>query len=504
VSDLMARISAVASVALGVVALVVLVVTSNPGLRGGAEVHAVFEDAYPLLEGMHVRVDGAVAGSVKRIELNEDGNAAVTLQLFEGTEPPRQGAVATIRQEDITGDSYVSLSPGAASAPLGADPIPPRRTMVAPRFDDLLNSFDEPVRQGLELLFVQLGRTLEARGEDVNRAALELRPALAAANRALAEVGSQNQALKALIADAERVTGQAAQRSDELGGLVESLAEVTATTAAHAPALDSALEAAPETVPLATETLTDLSRLADAAKPLAVALGEAAPELAESSMLLGPFLDDAEAVLDDVDPTLELTVELLRASVPTLRANPKRVFTAPFDLTAGIGGLLDSLLGDPVLLKSLFSADTYGGMVPGDASDDVGLGAIGVELGTQIGYPADYDPERRFVRAVAVPSCESLGAPIERGCLLDVLTGLLPLPGSLAAGRQRGGDDGGRPPSGSSSPAIGNGEDSTAGGARERLRRVLDRVGLGDGGGGSHDDPSTDQIDSLLGFLLGP
>ena len=45
-----------------------------------------------------------------------------------------------------------------------------RSTVVAPRFDDLLNSFNEPVRQGLELLLIELGKGLERRGDDLNTA----------------------------------------------------------------------------------------------------------------------------------------------------------------------------------------------------------------------------------------------------------------------------------------------------------------------------------------------
>jgi virulence factor Mce-like protein len=508
VTDTTARLQAIASAAVLAIALAVLYVTSHPGL-GGTSVKAEFEDAYPLLEGMHVRVSGAIAGSANVVELTDEGTAMVTMQLHEGTEPPRADATASIRQEDITGDSYVALSPGDEPEELGDNVIPTEHTLVAPRFDDLLNSFDEPVRQGLEMLFVQLGVAVDRRGEDLNEAALQLRPALRATNQALSEVESQNDALKALIVDAERVTGQAAGRSRELGNLVDSLAETLRTTAAHSPALDRALEIAPETVPRTRRTLERLTRFAVSARPLAVTLGEAAPELAESARLLGPFLDDAEAILDDVEPTLDLTVRLLRASLPTVEANPKRIFTAPFDLSAGIGGLLDALIGDEHLLKALFGADTYGGMEPGDFSDDVGLGSVGVELGTQQGYPADYDPQRRFLRAVAVPSCEMFGLPIQPNCLLDFLASL------STRERNHGGPDGRRararraqPVPGPPRPELRLPVDPR--GSVDGLRRGLDRA-LGEIGGRLN-LPRRDRdrgtslggLEGLLDFVLGP
>jgi virulence factor Mce-like protein len=535
-NDLIARATAVATVFLAAAAVVALYVTSRPDvLRGGTEVNAEFDDAYPLLEGMHVRVDGAVAGTVKEIELGDDGNAHITMQLFEGTSPPRSDALATIRQEDITGDSYVSLTLGNDEEMLGDEEISTERTMSAPRFDDLLNAFNEPVRRGLELVFVELGRTLEGRGEDLNAAALQLRPGLEAANQALAEVSSQNQALRALIEDAQAVTSQAADRSAELGNLVGALAATTRTTADHASALDRGLEAGPETLRAARVTLGKLARATDAAIPFAKTLNDAAPQLALTSLLLGPFLDDAALILDDVEPTLELVTELLRASVPTLETNPKRVFTAPFDLTAGFGAVLDTLIGDPTLVESLFSADCYGGRVPNcDLSDDFGLGAIAVEGGNLPGYPAN-DPERFFVRSAAVPSCETFGVPIAPGCLAEVMSnpgnvaGILPglLPASARTTDRSsaeapdstgdgGGGDGG-PAGDEGVPALPQGPLDPGGGGRpgglnDTLSDAINGLGgpLGGGkggkdqGGGGQQGPAKGPLGDLLDFLLMP
>jgi len=530
-TGLIARITAFATVALAILAVVAVYVTSRPELvHGGTEVRASFEDAYPLLEGMHVRVDGAVAGTVKEVELGDDGNAHVTMQLFEGTSPPRADALATIRQEDITGDSYVSLSRGDAPEMLGEDEIPPERTMSAPRFDDLLNAFNEPVRQGLELVFVQLGRTLEGRGEDLNEAALELRPGLRAANQALGELRSQNEALVSLIADAQRVTGQAAERSRELGGLVDGLAATLRTTSEHLPALDSALEKGPEALARTRTTLAKLRAAATAAIPLAETLREAAPGLVETSGLLGPFLDDAAVIFDDVEPTLALVTKLLRASEPTLEADPKRVFTAPFDLTAGVGAVLDTLIGNPALVRAMFGAECYGGRVC-DPKDDKGLGAVPVEGGNLLGYPTNH-PERYFIRAAAVGSCETFGVPIAPGCLAELpemvqnlLSSLpgFPAPaqagnrGGARAGAERGAKRGGD--TGASDAPLQSVADAAGSrgsrGLADSVNETLDNLGLGglgkkgkDGGSGSGAGKGgagpANPVNDLLDFLLGP
>ncbi len=451
------------------------------------------------------------------IEISDEGTAIVSMELFEGTSPPSADATAAIRQQDITGDSYVALEPGRAAEPLGEETIAMRSTVVAPRFDDLLNSFTEPVRQGLELLLIEVGKGLERRGADLNTAVLELRPGLEAADAALAEVRSQNAALRSLVVDAQAVVGQAAGRSRELGALVDGLSTTLRTTAEHGPALDAAVERLPETSRRARETLGRLADLALDSMPLARTVNASAPDLAESFRLLGPFLDDAKATMDAVAPTLALVENLLTKSLPTLREAPSRVLTAPLDIAAAAGAVLDALLGEEELQKALFSADGYGHGPK--AKDDVGLGAVGVENGNQANYE-DWDPLRYFLRAETVVTCETFGLEISPGCLLEAAAlrsrdGR----GGRGGGGEGGGDagadesaeqatdDGTTPDQGTDAPAgdgggqlgdslgpVGDEVDEILDGAED----VLDQVG------GNGEPPDLDAAEDLLGFLTGP
>jgi phospholipid/cholesterol/gamma-HCH transport system substrate-binding protein len=520
----MARLVAVFTALLLVAALAALYITSHPGVSS-TQVKAEFADVYPLLPGMHVRVDGAIAGSVGDIDITDQGTALVTLELFEGTSPPRADATAAIRQQDITGDSYVALEPGDDAQQLGDTVIGTRNTLVAPRFDDLLNSFDEPVRQGLTLVLTELGKGLERRGDDLNGAVLALRPGLEAADQALAEVRSQNGALRSLITDTENVTGQAAEHSGELGGLVQSLSTTLRTTAERGPALDAALERLPATADTARRTLAKLATLATDSQPLARTLAGSAPDLATTFRELGPFLDDARATMDSVGPTLSLVDYLLTASLPTLRAAPARVLTAPLDIAAAAGAVLDALLGERDLQRALFSADGYGHGPK--AEDDVGLGAVGVEEGTQVGYEG-FDPARRFLRAETVLTCETFGLPIRPGCLNDAINATRAGGGGPSGGGGNqghggsnggndgggGADDGGGAPQPGPGPAgdLGDQLDQTLDGAGDDVGEILDQVGdvVGDALGQNKPDRdhggSSDlgEAEDLLDFLAGP
>jgi hypothetical protein len=356
---------------------------------------------------------------------------------------------------------------------------------------------------------------VQGRGEDLNRAELRLRPALAAAGSAVREVASQNATLSSLIGDTQRVTGQLAAGADDLGRLVDSLATVTQTTAAHSASLDQALALAPRTAARARVTLAHIHNLALAGLPLARTLAGAAPGLAKTARLLGPFVGDASSVLGDVAPTLALTRKLFVASQPTLKAGPHRVFTAPFDIAAGTGKLLTSLVGQRDIVRSLFGADGYG---RGRAShNDVGLSATAVERGDQQGYPANYDPQRFFLRASTVLSCESFGVPIAPGCLSALMAKSTAQPDAAAGGSRGGGGSGGGPqrqsPSAPHTPSAGApAAPNPVGHLGDRVGRILHQVPrhihlpkppLG-GGAGSIPKPGSRALHDLLDFVLGP
>jgi phospholipid/cholesterol/gamma-HCH transport system substrate-binding protein len=502
VNELVARLSAIAYALILLAAGAALYLTSQPGLRGGTEVHAEFQDVYPLLTGMDVREWGGPAGSVSAIQLTDHGTVMVTLQLNGGTTPPSSDASVSIREQDITGDSYVDLSPGHSKQPLGDAVIPTSRTIVAPRFDDLLNSFDRPVQQSLQILLDQLGMAVQGRGEDVNRAVLALRPALSATDTALREVNSQNHTLRRLIGDTENITGQAASGSRELGSLVDSLARITRTTAVHSQGLDAGLQVAPQTLRRARRTLGELTGLAKAGLPAARTLRSAAPQLAQTAELLGPFLDDASAVLTDISPTLDATRRLFTASEPTLAASPKHVLTAPFDVASGTSRLLTTLVGQKDVIHSLFGAEGYGR--PPKNKGAAGLGAVGVERGNQQFYPPNYDRKRFFLRASTVLSCETFGLPIAPGCLAAIAGGAgAPSPSPAAPQPSNPSkpatpnSPGGTPPA----PSAGS-SDGAQGGLLGGATGILHR--LGDTARKPKPPASSGALNDLLHVLLGP
>lgn len=429
--DVVAKAMAVITGLLLVMTVAVLVVTSRPS-SDKRQVVAEFRDAFPALEGMQVRTDGAAAGSTGKITVTKDGLAAITLLVDKDVPAPRADASATIRQLDSTGDSYIAYDPGKAAEPLkerdgkltiacdAPTPTAPcTNTLAAPRLDDLINAFGPPEQAGVKLILEELSRAVDQRGGDLNRAALRLVPALDAANTALGEVNSQNRALKSMITDLQAVAGQGASRKAELARLIGSLERTLGATAASTRPLDAGLEKLPEAQRAARTTLASLTRAANAGRPLGRQLSAVAPGLQTLLQRTPSFLQDVRFAVRQARPTLELTRQLLVAAAPAIAADPQRVVTGAFDLAPALSNLLKGILGGDETIRGLFGDDKDGG-----AEDrkgfGFGLGAVTSDPGTYSDAPAGYR-DRNFIRVTAGVTCQSFGVAVRPGCLTDLL-----------------------------------------------------------------------------------
>ena len=390
-----------AAIAVGVLVLfaiaIVLVLVGRDA--GGTIVRAEFTSASGLLEDNEVRVQGAPAGSVDRIELTKRNTALVTLRLNDGVGSPRRDATAAIRPVDLLGDNYVTLSLGEDRAPLRGT-IKPRATSNAPRLSDVLSTFRPSVRRGLQALFVELGKGVERRGGDISRAAVALRPGLEATDELMRELGSQRASLRNLIEDARRTTRQLAGRDRALGSLVDNLGTTLQTTADKRRALDETLEAAPGLLVRLGRTSRGLSQTARAATPLAHSLRSAAPHLSRTTRDLAPFLDETKRAIKPTRPLLRRLREFLVDGQPTFA-----------QLGTGLGKLREAAPDVRSLVSALIPAAE-----PISEGFFVNFADQGAEPGTQPLDPTA-DPARRYWRGAAVFTCEAFGVKIAPNCL---------------------------------------------------------------------------------------
>jgi virulence factor Mce-like protein len=376
---------------------------ASDGSGGGSTFQAEFQDARGLVEGNDVRVNGAPAGTVEDMKLTDHGTALVTMKLDEDIPRPTAGATAAVRPVDLLGDTYLALEPGDAQTPLQG-PIPASRTLNAPRLDDLLRTFGEPQRDALKVLLVEGGVALDRRGADLNRAALELSPALRAADGAMRELGSQNADLRSFVSNAEHVTSQAADRNADLGNLVDSLDTTLSATASSSGDLDRSLAGLPPTLNRISSTTGRLNSTARAALPLAQSLQQTAPGLSRAAEQLGPFLRSTRQAADQLHPTISQASEVLAENAGTFAA-----------LRTGLG---QAAADSPTFSRFMDAVE------PAAPAISAGFFKNFPDQATEPGkQPFDpfADPRRHYWRGAAVLTCQTFGLRIHPGCLSDFL-----------------------------------------------------------------------------------
>lgn len=421
--DVMARLSALTLAGVLVLSLAGYAVLHYGLLSRGSEYQAEFADAWPLVPGMDVRVSGAVVGAVRGVQLTDHGTALVTFQLRPGVPAPRADASVAIRQDDLLGDSDLSLELGTAKAPLRG-PIPISRSIQEPRLDDFLDIFRAPVRAALQTFIVEVGTAMEDRGADVNQAILDLRPGFLALGNVLDEVNGQLTALRQGLANAHQVTAQLSQNSGDLDRLVLGLQRTASGVAAQSSALNAGLARLPATLAQTDVTLRRVSSLTTAVTPLADTVSAAAPGFEHVAGLLGPYAAALGTASRLASPTLTAAGDTLRGGAPTLAALHRMKVS---NLLNPAGGLFAAL--GPVFNQGATA-------LFGSPSGVGGLGGVAVP-GNDAAAP-DVDPARDYLGGYLVVGCSLFGVPDTPGCLSRILSTYLDRGPSTAAAQRTG------------------------------------------------------------------
>jgi virulence factor Mce-like protein len=405
-NTVVARLSALALAGILVASLAGYAVLHSGLLDQGPEYKAEFADAWPLVPGMDVRVSGAVAGSVRAVTLTKEGTAAVTFQLDPGVPQPRADASVAIRQDDLLGDTDLSLELGSARKPL-TGPIPVSRSIQEPRLDDFLDIFRKPVRAGLQAFIVELGNALENRGVDVNDAILKLRPGFEALGQVFGQLQSQIGSLKRLIANSHAVTNQLASRTSDLDRFVVGFEHTVTGVATQSAQLDEGLAQLPATLTETGTTLRRVDMLTNALEPLSRTIIAGAPGFRTAAGEVGSYANALSTAARLAAPTVYLAGVALRHSAPALKALRHTTFANLLNPTSGLFTALQPILGR--LSDGLFGSSKGGG-----------LG--GVVLPGNDPTAPHVDPARDYLSAYLVISCELFGIPDSPGCLSKVLT----------------------------------------------------------------------------------
>lgn len=306
--------------ALAAVVAIAIVVVGKVNGDDKYVVYATFKDAGGILKNYNVKIGGVTAGTIEKVELDEQDNAVVRMELDEGAAPIGPGATAKVRPVNLLGEKFIDLDPGDISKPLPSGTrIARSATDVPIELDDALNILDPDTRGAMRILINEAGIGLAGRGSDFNKVLAELPPAIDEAEKVVREVAAENETLEDALVRGDRVLASVTAGSDDLGELVESAADALETVADRRQRLGETVRSAPGALNALRAALTRLDGAATQLTPAAQDLRKTTPSLARTLERAPAFADDAKATLASATRVAPSLSKLGKQSTPTLR-----------------------------------------------------------------------------------------------------------------------------------------------------------------------------------------
>ena len=255
------------------------------------------ENAAGLSPGSDLMIAGAKAGSVDSIGLGQ-GVALVKVDVDAEHAPLRRDATVSVRPKSLLGERYLALDPGQApeALPSGAA-LPPTSVTSSTSLEDVVNTFDQPTRDKLQTLVVELGAGVAGRGQELNAGLAAGRQDMDDLRGIASTLASRDAELRQVIANLDGVTQELARsdRRRELGALIQNLESLLHNLADQEAQLQQAL----------TETNAALTRTAGALSGTGGSLGDIARQLPVTvhlaDLIMADLAPDSDVLLPRMD-----------------------------------------------------------------------------------------------------------------------------------------------------------------------------------------------------------
>ena len=301
-----------AAMAAVIAAVVLVAVLLFGGGGSGYTVTADFINAGQLVKGNPVQTGGVPIGSVKSIDITDEGQAEIDFSVDDDHSPLPVGTHATIRQFSQSGiaNRYIDLSfpPEAQSHGQTIDDggqIAIDNTTTAVDLDELFNTLDPKTRKALQGFFKGQAHQFAGMGEKANVGFQYLNPALSTSSRFFNELTRDTPTLERFLVDSSQLVTALAAKRDDLSSLISNLSTTTTALASQKTALADSISQLPPFMRQANTTFVNLRSALDDVDPLVQASKPAVRQL-------GLFLQDARKFVADAKPTvrdLRITVD---------------------------------------------------------------------------------------------------------------------------------------------------------------------------------------------------
>ena len=269
------------------------------------EITAEFQNASQLVPGNQVMVGGLAAGSVKTIELGEDGEAEVTITVSDEFAPLPRGTTATIRQgslSSVAGRQVQLTLPPSGTTSEGEEiedggTMTQSETVSAVDLDQIFNTLDVKTVKDFKEVITGFRDSYEGVTKQANEGARYFNPLLSTSRRVFSELNRNPENLESLIVDTASLSALLAERRDDLSALISNASSALGAIGRQRQALASAINQLPGFLRQANTTFVNLRFTLDDVDPLVAASMPVADRL-------GPFFREFRAAAADAVPTI--------------------------------------------------------------------------------------------------------------------------------------------------------------------------------------------------------
>jgi virulence factor Mce-like protein len=316
----MRRVLAIVAVAALVAGGVALAVGTSGGPKNN-RYWVELDNAFGLIQGGDLKIAGVRAGTITQLELDRATHRAlVQFQVDKaGFGSLRSDTRCETRPQSLIGEYFLDCDPGTARTSLrpgGRIPVTHTASTIAP---DLINDImRRPYRQRLSIILGELGAGVAGRGPDLNAAILRASPALRETDRVLALLARQNQTLRDLVTNADRVVGDLAGNHRDVGRWVVEARDTAQTSAQRRVELAAGFRRLPAFLEQLRPAMASLGDVARNQTPALRNLDASAGQLRQLFDRLRPFADASRLALQALGKASQTGRTAVKAAGPAI------------------------------------------------------------------------------------------------------------------------------------------------------------------------------------------
>jgi ABC-type transporter Mla subunit MlaD len=285
-------------------------------------VRAEFTNAFNLVSGLPVDVDGLQVGMISGVQFDHStpgGGAIVTIGISDSRFwPLHRGTGVQTRFGSTIGNGTrrLDLTPGPASAPAIPDGgiIGTPDTLPTVDVDQILNVFSRSTRTHLQGMLGNLAAGVSGQSLALHDGLNSAPPAVAAANGVFSDLAGDTFALRGLVINADQLTATLAQRAPAISDLVTVAGRTFGVIAAHANGVQQSIQRLPGALTGARGTLAKLDSSVGTLSRLITDLRPGAAKLSPLARAAGPALAELRSIV----PTGVATLTQATAAAPSI------------------------------------------------------------------------------------------------------------------------------------------------------------------------------------------